>query len=261
MSSHKFLLTFLSLALLASGFAGLGTPLEAQVIWTVYPSPVPLEQPVLLKLENRMRSSITLTSSAPWGIFTSGGSPIMTPVGLPVVITVKPLTTVAWTWTQVDSNSQQVPAGAYEAQITYHDGSGKKLLKTPFQIEDVTFRISGKATPGGRLQLDMHTPTSTGAVYQMACALGAKPGVPIPTTRHLALNPDSLFFLSILNPGSIFQNFTGITSKSGYATGFVNIPKAAGLIGISVHAAGVTLGSSAPGGIQQYSASKVVQIR
>lgn len=261
MSSPRLLLALLPLLALVTLGATIGATADAQVLWTVYPSPVPLEQPIQLKLENRLRSSIMLASSAPWGIFTGTGSQVMLPVGLPVVVTVKPLATIVWTWNQLDSNSKPVPAGGYEARLAYTDSIGKKILKTPFTIEGVTFRVSGQATPGGRVQLDMHTPTSTGAVYQMACALGAKPGLPFATTRHLALNADPLFFLSILNPGGVFQNFAGTTSKSGYATGFVNIPKAAALKGITFHAAGVTLSGSAPAGIHQYSMSKPIPIK
>jgi hypothetical protein len=107
----------------------------------------------------------------------------------------------------------------------------------------------------------MHAPTSTGRLYQMACALGDSPGIPLPVNRLLALNPDALFFLSIFMPGGIFQNFSGVTSKSGYATGYVNVPNDKRLIGVILFAAGATIDASAPAGIHVHSASKPVKIQ
>ena len=254
MTLRRAILVLLALA----AAAPLGS---AQVFWTVYPDPVPLEQAVVLKIENQLRSSIHLASSAPWAIYDSNQKQVMTPVGLPVVISIPPLGTLHWTWDQKDWNSVQVPAGIYEAWITYSDSIGKKTLKTPFQIEQVTFAVSGNLTPGGQVKLDMHTPTSTGAPYQMACSLGNTPGLPLPGNRLLALDPDGLFWMSILFPGPVFQSFSGITSKSGYATGLVNIPPAKPLIGVTFHAAGVTLAAAAPGGIHVHSASKAISIR
>ena len=97
--------------------------------------------------------------------------------------------------------------------------------------------------------------------YQLACSLGDSPGLPLPGNRLLRLNPDALFFLTIMAPGPTFQNFTGITSKSGYATGYVNIPGDKRLIGVTFYAAYVTLFATAPGGIHSYSTSKAVLIQ
>ena len=74
----------------------------------------------------------------------------MTPMGLPVIVSIPPLGSKQWTWDQKDWNSVQVPAGIYEARITYSDSIGKKTLKTPFQIDQVTLAVSGNATPGGQ---------------------------------------------------------------------------------------------------------------
>jgi len=234
---------------------------NAQVFWTVYPDPVPLEQSVLLEIENRTRSTIQLPSSAPWAIYDSQGGLVFGPIGLPVMIPVPPLATQQWTWDQKDGNSQQVKSGTYEARISYWTSSQKVTLKTLFQIEQVTLTVSGKATPGGRITLNLHAPTSTGRLYQLACALGTKPGIPLPGTRLLELNADPLFFLSILYPYPIFDNFSGITSKSGYGTGYINIPNSKILIGVTIYTAFVTLDSSAPGGIGVHSASKTINIQ
>lgn len=244
----------LGLILAASG-------VSAQVFFTVYPDPVPLEQSVVLRIENRMRSTIQLPSSAPWTIHDSLGGLVYAPMSLPVTVPVKPLASVQWTWGQKDFKQQQVKAGSYEARINYWLGSQNYPLKTPFQIDQVTLGISGNATPGGRVHLDIHASTSTGMPYQLACSLGDMPGIALPVTRLLRLNPDPLFFLSILFPGTTFQNFTGITSKSGYGTGFVNIPGDKRLIGVTFFAAYVTLHAAAPGGIHVYSTSKAVLIQ
>jgi len=217
--------------------------------------------PVLFKIENRMRSSIQLPSSAPWSIHDSLGAPVYAPMSLPVMVPVKPLGWVQYGWDQKDANQKQVPAGKYEARISYWLGSTKYLLKTPFQIDQATLSVSGIASPGGRVDLNIHVPISTGRAYQLACSLGDSPGLPLPGNRLLRLNPDALFFLTILTPGPTFQNFTGITSKSGYATGYVNIPMDKRLIGVTFYAAYVTLLASAPGGIHSYSTSKAVLIQ
>ncbi len=243
----------LGLCLAASG-------VSAQVLLTVYPDPVPLEQSVVIKIENRMRSTIQLPSSAPWAIRDSLGGLVFAPMGLPVMVPVKPLASVQWTWDQKDNNQKQVKAGTYEARVSYWLNNQKYPLKTPFQIDQVTLGVSGKATPGGRVNLDMHAPISTGMPYQLACSLGDTPGLPLPVKRLLRLNPDPLFFMSLLYPGSTFQNFTGITSKSGYGTGYVHIPNNTALIGVTFYAAYVTLHAAAPGGIHVYSTSKAILI-
>jgi len=250
----------LALVILASAaFAPAGS---AQVFWTVSPDPVPLEQPLKFTITNSTRSTINLPSSAPWSILDPKNNPVFLPVGLPVIIPVQPLGSQQWSWNQLDGNAKQVPAGPYEAQITYYDSQWqKKTLKTPFQILQVTFSVSGQVTPGGQARLDMHAPTSTGRLYQMACALGDSPGIPLPVNRLLALNPDALFFLSIFMPGGIFQSFSGLTSKSGYATGYVNVPNDKRLIGVTLFAAGATIDAAAPGGIHVHSASKPVKIQ
>jgi hypothetical protein len=239
----------------------LGSVASAQVFWTVYPDPVPLDQPVVLKIQNQMRSTIQLPSSAPWSMYDGQGKLIFSPMSMPVMVPVAPLASQSWTWKQKDNRNQSVPAGPYEARITYWLGSQQYPLKTPFQIDQVTMATGGKPTPGGQIQFNMHAPTSTGMPYQMACSLGAQPGIPLPGNRLLALNPDGLFYLSLLAPPPIFQNFSGITSKSGYATGLVNVPNTPVLIGITLYGAGVTLHPSAPGGIHVYSTSRSVQIQ
>jgi len=242
--------------------AALAPAIGAQVFWTVFPDPAPLEQPLQLTIKNSTRSSISLPSSAPWTIYDAQNNPVMLPVGLPVIVPVPPLGTKQWIWNQVDSNSKQVPAGKYEARVTYYDSQWVKLtLKTPFEILQITFTVSGNTTPGGQVRLDMHAPTSTGRLYQMACSFGDSPGMPLPVNRLLALNPDALFFLSIFLPSGIFQNVSGLTSKSGYATGYVNLPADKRLIGVTFYAAGATIDGAAPAGIHVHSASKPVKIQ
>lgn len=256
MKANRFVCLFLLLAILAA--AG-----SAQVSWTVYPDPVPLDQSVLLKIENRLRCTIYLPSSAPWAIHDSNGKLVYSPLSTPVVVPVKPLGHEAWTWDQSGRMSARVPHGTYEARITYLDCRQQKtLLRTKFKIENVMLKVSHKtAPPGARITYNLQAPTSTGSLYQAACSLGDRPGIPLVGNRLLRLNADWLFLMSILFPSPVFENFSGVTSKSGHATSHVNIPRHKALIGMKFYMAYMTFRLGAPGNIHVHSTSKEVLIK
>ncbi len=256
MKVNRFVCLFLLLAVLAP----LGS---AQVLWTVYPDPVPMDQSVLLKIENRLRCTIYLPSSAPWSIYNSNGKLVYSPLSMPVIVPIKPLAHKAWTWDQSGRMSVRVPHGTYEARITYLDCLRKKhLLRTKFKIENVRLKASHQtAPPGTRVTYNLQAPTSTGSLYQAACSLGDRPGIPLAGNRLLRLVPDWVFLMSIMFPSPVFENFSGVTSKSGHATSHVNIPRHKGLIGMKFFTAFMTFRLGAPGNIHVHSTSRMVLIK
>jgi len=234
---------------------------SSQVLWTVFPDPVPFEQSVELKIENRLRCTIYLPSSAPWSIYDSNGKLVYSPPQAPVIVPIKPLGFKTFTWNQLFMVTPGAVPGTYEARINYLDCQNKKVtLRTKFEILPVYLKVSGKPVPGSRMHYHFHAPKSTGKLYQAACSLGDLPGIPLAGNRLLRLNPDRVFLLSLLFPGTTFENFTGVTSKSGNADFFVNIPRNKGLIGVEYYTAALTFLLGAPGNIHMYSTSKGVTV-
>jgi len=99
------------------------------------------------------------------------------------------------------------------------------------------------AGPGSTLFLRVSSPNEPGQVYVAALSFGHRPGITV-GGRTIYLNPDPLFFASIL-AGGIFQNFVGVLDARGEGLPSLQIPKIAGLSGLRFYAAAITIAQNA----------------
>jgi hypothetical protein len=105
------------------------------------------------------------------------------------------------------------------------------------------------------------TYTSTGDVgerYWVVLALGTTPGIDIGAGRILPLNPDGLFFASLVG---LLTNNAGILPASGQVTAGLPLPNIPGLVGIRLYAGGITENTSYLNAVKNYSAAVAIVIQ
>lgn len=163
-------------------------------------------------------------------------------------------------------NDNSIPSGNnYQCHRVLRYGSGAYasptaanqwnygMLLTKLTYLDVNIAGSGSPSIGGTVNLNLLAPLDAGLPYQVGTSLGLGP-IPI-GARKLGLSLDSLLEISIrgLLP-AIFKNYTGnLASPAGTAVADIVIPKNAGLIGVRLHSAFVTIKSGAPHNLQSIS--------
>ena len=110
----------------------------------------------------------------------------------------------------------------------------------------------GAPRPGGRVDLALTASGDAGLSYQTGSSLGTGP-IPI-DARRLNLGLDDLLRVSVtgLWP-TIFSGYPGVLDGQGQARAAIHIPNLAGLIGIRIHTAFVTLDPQAPSGVRSIS--------
>lgn len=143
-------------------------------------------------------------------------------------------------------------SGAYAATTATSQFSTGMLL-TKLTYVDASISGSGSPSIGGTVNLNLLSPADAGLPYQVGTSLGLGP-VPI-GTRKLGLSLDGLLQVSILGYlPAIFQKYAGnLASPSGTAVAAVVIPKNAGLIGVRLHSAFVTIKPGAPQNLKSIS--------
>jgi len=128
------------------------------------------------------------------------------------------------------------------------------LMGMKIRLTTVDTQIFGSGTGriGSVLSLYLLSPPDVGLTYQVGTSLGAGP-TPI-GTRQIGLSLDDLLVVSVggFLPG-VFQNYSGIMDAKGQGTAKLAIPNIAGLVGIRLHSAFVTLKSGMPFNIQAIS--------
>lgn len=98
---------------------------------------------------------------------------------------------------------------------------------------------------GSPLLLHVTHPARPGAIYQIGLSFSNTIGIPIPGVGTIPLDFDKLFEISVVNPiPGLFQNFSNTLNVRGESTAVLSIPPIGALIGVSFHAAFVTLGTS-----------------
>lgn len=128
-------------------------------------------------------------------------------------------------------------------------GGGPKVC---FTYNEILITLSGSATPGGTVDLDLLSASDPGRFYQVASSLGTGP-IPI-GSRMLHLSPDDLMVITVNGYlPSIFANYAGKLDSGGKARAQIKIPNATVLKGIRIHSAFVTFDPSAPFGVSQIS--------
>ena len=120
------------------------------------------------------------------------------------------------------------------------------------KVRFVGLSASGKASPGGRVDLALRDTDSIGLRFQLGSSLGTGP-ISI-DTRKIDLSPDNLLQISVVDLWpSIFQGYRGVIDSNGQAKAAMYIPNTNALIGIRVYTAFVTLDSLMPSGIKSIS--------
>jgi sugar lactone lactonase YvrE len=122
-------------------------------------------------------------------------------------------------------------------------------------------RASANPKPGGKALLAV---TSNGAAmdqYVFASSLSAGAGIPLPGGLRFPLDPDGLFFATAQNllPG-LFQNYRGALDVAGSAGLTIAVPNIPGLVGITIHTAGLTLNRNTLTGVHLISNVATVKI-
>jgi len=125
-------------------------------------------------------------------------------------------------------------------------------MKVRLTTVDTQIFGSGTGRIGTALTLILFSPPDGGLPYQVGTSLGNGP-TPI-GSRQIGLSLDDLLVVSVggLLP-AIFQNYAGNLDASGQGTAKMVIPNNAGLVGIRLHSAFVTLKNGAPFHIESIS--------
>ena len=95
------------------------------------------------------------------------------------------------------------------------------------------------------------SPGDAGDVYWIALSLGQSPGIPV-GTRTIPLNADGAFFASA-TPGALLLGNLGVLPASETATATLPLPPLAFLVGLTLHAGGLTLAPGYTGSVKKFS--------
>ncbi|MBN2489300.1 MAG: hypothetical protein JXQ29_00420 [Planctomycetes bacterium] len=118
--------------------------------------------------------------------------------------------------------------------------------------EGDTLAGSGTGRIGSAVALHLDDAPAAGLPYALGSSLGTGP-IPI-DTRRLGLAADALLFLSVSGScPAIFTGYRGVLDGQGKAQAAIGIPNLAGLIGVHLHSAFVTVDAAAPSGIRSIS--------
>ena len=149
--------------------------------------------------------------------------------------------------------TQQMPAVAVDWAgesfvFAYAElGNSLDVSARRYRFEPET--LVGEATAGGSFGIDLDLPGSEGFYRLVLLALGSSPGLPLPDGRHLALNPDVLFYFVLANPdaGGAFTGCVGPMPAGGIDAAGFTLPANPVLVGLTLHIATITLDLSQTG--------------
>ncbi len=118
----------------------------------------------------------------------------------------------------------------------------------------------GSTRIGDTVKLELSSKAHAGRNWQAMTSFGLGP-IPV-DSRHLALSPDGLFFLTLLGRGMpVFTGFSGKLDRKGEGTARIHLPKVPLFKGIHLYTAFVVLDSKSPSGIAAISNSHRLVIR
>ena len=156
-----------------------------------------------------------------------------------------------------------------DAQTLYYEAPGvttslaaarAAAAASPLVGAQLRLDLTSAARPGATVPLVLTAAGSRGLVYQAGASLGDGP-IPI-DSRALRLSPDALFWISVngLLP-QVFSGFAGRLDSRGQAKARVRVPADAGLIGIDVRLAFITIDAGAPSGVREIAPTARLMIR
>ncbi|MEM7199637.1 MAG: M14 family zinc carboxypeptidase [Planctomycetota bacterium] len=117
-----------------------------------------------------------------------------------------------------------------------------------------TIALSGTPRLGQDLDITYTSPSDGGLVYWVPLSAGTSPGIPLGAAGTIPLNPDSVFFISVLVP-SVVANNTGVLPASAQVTATFPIPTSVGLVGLTLYTGGITFNPGTVGGIKTWSSA------
>lgn len=145
--------------------------------------------------------------------------------------------------------------------LTYNGNASHYLIGDAFVAKVAFTRLSGSgaARPGGTITLQLAASNDVARSYQLGTSLG--PG-PIPVdTRSIGLSPDALLAATVSGSWpTVFVGYRGSIDSRGEAGATINLPGVAGLVGIDLYSAFVTLDAAAPSGIRSVSNTFIFRI-
>jgi hypothetical protein len=131
-------------------------------------------------------------------------------------------------------------------------------LKVTDYDDGVRLTLGGSTKIGQTANLDLTASRSGGRPYVVGASFAETPGISVAGPRTIPLAPDGLFYLFWSLP-SVFRNFAGTLTTAGTGQAQIAIPANAALVGLTIHAAFVTIDSAAPAGIRDISEAIAVQ--
>jgi hypothetical protein len=232
------------------------------VSFTVKPDTVEVGRTVLVILDNRGPSTIYIPAhQPPWIVHNRKNETVYSHPALSVPTPVRPGQKYQWPWDQRDRNHAQVPAGSYRVKTLYDVGGYRYQLIASLVIVPATLRVIGTPAIGQTVGLSLREPSAGGLFYQVGLSFNDAPGIPLPSSRVVPLQPDALFYLSIVPNFPLFENFVGRLDGSGLAAAQLHIPNDRVLVGFRFYAASITFDRSAPDGVRTISNAVPIEIQ
>jgi len=224
------------------------------VSFTVKPDPVVTGRTVLVVLDNPGPSTIYIPAhQPPWVVYNPKNEPVYSHPSHPVATPVRPGQKYQWPWDQRDRNGTQVPPGSYKFKTLFVLGSYTYQLIASLVIVPASLEVTGTPALGRTVGLSLREPSAGGLFYQVGLSFNDAPGIPLPSSRVVPLQPDALFYLSIIPNFPLFGNFVGRLDGNGLAAAQLHIPNDRVLVGFQLYAASITFDRRAPDGIRTIS--------
>jgi hypothetical protein len=103
------------------------------------------------------------------------------------------------------------------------------------------------------------SPGDAGDAFWVAMALGTQPGIPV-GSRTVPLNADALLF-ACATPGAVLAGNLGVLPATAQATAAFPIPPLPVLVGLRLHACGLTLAGDYTGSVKKFSPATSLTIQ
>jgi len=238
--SKSFVLLALMVALVLSAHAG------AQLSAEVAQNPIPQGQ--LVKLNISASLPATLRLACPLDVRQgSPNGPVVWTVGPCILLLVNVGPGISYgnmAWPGTDNSNQPVAPGTYYIRIGWRPQSSSQ----PWIDHFVPVRIDPKTGPtdpilsttttaarGQALNMNLIAPPqNAGNTYIAAAAFTTNTGFSIAPFEHIAVDPDPLLFLSLIQLPPIFSNFSGNLDKNAQANPSMFIPNISSLQGAQI---------------------------
>ena len=234
---RRIILPILAFALILGAHAG------AQLSTEASPNPAPQGSMITVTLESSIPAELKLACVLDVHAGSPTG-PVVWVVGPCIMLRViigpgAPYKNMFWSGK--DQNNKNVAPGLYFLRTQW-----KALNSTnpwtdhfiPVRVDPVSGPVypllttTSAAKRGTPLGLKVEAPSQPNTSYVAAAAFTTNTGLALSPTRHMALDLDWLFWLSVATPyGPVFNNFLGTTDAFGNTTASMNIPNVASLQG------------------------------